>query len=99
MISDTGNNRIVLINEETLECIGVIGNSKIGLVDGNFEDSSFHHPQGICHLYIDNTHYLYLCDTKNHAIREINLTTKEVLTVIGTGEKGFDREGNKNPEL
>jgi hypothetical protein len=26
------------------------------------------------------------------------LTKKEVLTVIGTGEKGFDREGNKNPE-
>lgn len=44
MISDTGNNRIILINEETYECISVIGNSKIGLVDGNFEDASFHHP-------------------------------------------------------
>jgi hypothetical protein len=42
---------------------------------------------------------LYLCDTKNHAIREINLAKKEVLTVIGTGEKGFDREGNKDPEM
>lgn len=26
------------------------------------------------------------------------MTKKEVLTVIGTGEKGFDREGNKSPE-
>jgi len=25
--------------------------------------------------------------------------TKEVLTVIGTGEKGFDKEGNKSPEI
>lgn len=41
---------------------------------------------------------MYLCDTKNHAIREINLESKEVLTVIGTGEKGNDKEGNKNPE-
>lgn len=53
----------------------------------------------MCHLFRDNQHFIYLCDTKNHAIREINLTKKEVLTVIGTGEKGFDREGNKDPEI
>jgi hypothetical protein len=53
----------------------------------------------MCHIYRDNMHFVYLCDTKNHAIREINLTKKEVLTVIGTGAKGFDREGNKNPEI
>jgi hypothetical protein len=99
IISDTGNNRLVLINEETLECIGTIGTGKVGLVDGNYEEASFHHPQGICHIYRDNMHFIYLCDTKNHAIREINLTKKQVLTVIGTGEKGFDREGNKDPEV
>ena len=42
---------------------------------------------------------MYVCDTKNHAVREINLTTRDVLTVIGTGEKGKDKEGNKNPEI
>lgn len=99
IISDTGNNRLVLINEETFECIGTIGNGKVGLVDGNYEETSFHHPQGLCHLYRDNMHFIYLCDTKNHAIREININKKEVLTVIGTGEKGFDREGNKDPEV
>ena len=26
------------------------------------------------------------------------MTTKEVFTVIGTGEKGFDKEGNRAPE-
>ena len=46
-------------------------------------------------MYREGNHFLYICDTKNHSIREINLTTKEVLTVIGTGEKGFDKEGNK----
>lgn len=99
LISDTGNNRIILINEETSECIGTIGTSKIGLVDGTYEEACFHHPQGMCHLLRDNMHFIYLCDTKNHAIREINLTKKEVLTVIGTGEKGFDRDGNKDPEI
>jgi len=36
VISDSANNRIVLINEETMECMDVIGNGKIGLVDGNY---------------------------------------------------------------
>ena len=53
VISDTGNNRIVLINEETMECYGVVGNGRVGLVDGNFEEAQFHHPQGLCHIYRD----------------------------------------------
>ena len=39
IISDTGNNRLVLINEETMECKGIIGTGKVGLVDGNFEEA------------------------------------------------------------
>ena len=50
-------------------------------------------------MYRDNTHFVYICDTKNHAIRELNLSTMEVLTVIGTGEKGADKEGNKAAEI
>ena len=98
VVSDTGNNRLVLINEETQECVGTVGNGKVGLVDGAYEEASFHHPQGLCHVYRDCSHFVYLCDTKNHAVREVNLSKREVLTVIGTGEKGFDREGNKSPE-
>jgi len=44
IISDTGNNRLVLVNEETLECLGTIGNGKVGLVDGGYDETSFHHP-------------------------------------------------------
>ena len=65
---------MILVNEETMDCIGTIGNGKIGLIDGMFDEASFHHPQGLCHLSRDGEHYVYLCDTKNHAIREINLT-------------------------
>lgn len=99
VIADSANNRVIIINEESMECSSVIGNGKIGLVDGSFEDVQFHHPQGMCHVYREGQHFIYVCDTKNHAIREINLRRKEVLTVIGTGEKGFDKEGNKSPEI
>lgn len=44
VISDTGNNRLVLINEETYDCLGTIGNGKVGLIDGNYDEASFHHP-------------------------------------------------------
>jgi len=36
VISDTGNNRILLINEETMDFVENIGNGKIGLVDGDY---------------------------------------------------------------
>lgn len=98
IISDSANNRLVVINEETLECIYTVGNGKIGLVDGSINEAQFHHPQGLCHVYREGIHFIYVCDTKNHAIRELNLTKLEVLTVIGTGEKGSDREGNKTAE-
>lgn len=98
VVADTANNRVVLINEDTMEFEDQIGNGKIGLVDGQYNEAQFHHPQGMCHVFRENQHFIYLCDSKNHAIREINITTKDVLTVIGTGEKGFDKEGNKSPE-
>ena len=98
VISDSANNRLIVINEETLECVYTIGNGKIGLVDGDFNEVQFHNPQGLCHVYREGNHYVYVCDTNNHSIREVNLLKNEVLTVIGTGDKGFDKEGNKSPE-
>jgi len=100
VISDTGNNRILLISiDEKYKCLEVIGSGGLGLVDGDFTEAMFHHPQGLCHVFRENKHYIYICDTKNHAIREINLNDREVLTVTGTGEKGKDRDGNLDPEI
>ena len=39
VISDTANNRLVLVNEETMEFMEQIGNGKIGLVDGSFKEA------------------------------------------------------------
>lgn len=51
-------------------------------------------------MYIVRTSTLFMSVIQNnHAIREINLNKREVLTVVGTGEQGRDREGNKSPEV
>ena len=42
MIADSANNRILIINEETYEFLHVIGNGKVGLVDGSFDEVQFH---------------------------------------------------------
>ncbi len=36
VISDSANNRVIIVREDTLECVHVVGNGKIGLVDGSF---------------------------------------------------------------
>lgn len=95
ILSDTGNNRVIIWDLDSHECLDTIGSGCIGLVDGEYFECSFHHPQGICHVYRENEHFLYIWDSNNHAIREINLNKREVLTVIGTGEQGRDKEGNK----
>jgi len=51
IVSDTGNNRIVIINEDTMTFEDQIGNGKIGLVDGSYSEAQLHHPQGICHVF------------------------------------------------
>ena len=44
VIADTANNRVVLVNEDTMEFEDQIGNGKIGLVDGAYNEAQFHHP-------------------------------------------------------
>ena len=60
MVSDTGNNRVLVINLDTHECLDSIGSGNIGLVDGDYSECSFHHPQGLCHVYRENEHFVYV---------------------------------------
>ena len=74
VIADSGNNRLVIINEDTMKFECQIGNGKMGLVDGSYTEVQFHHPLGLCHVFREQQHFIYVCDTKNHAIREVNLS-------------------------
>ena len=90
-ISDSNHNRIVWANLNGA-VKAVIGSGERGLKDGSSSEARFRDPQG-CDLDWPN---LYVADTKNHAIRAIDLNSLEVRTLAGTGlqARGFHPGGN-----
>lgn len=81
-ISDSNHNRIVITKEDgTL--LSVIGSGRVGAEDGDFTKATFNHPQGLA--YQNET--LWVADTENHLIRRIDLQSKQVSTVAGTGKQ------------
>ncbi|EZA57063.1 hypothetical protein DMN91_007077 [Ooceraea biroi] len=91
VISDSGNNRI-LITSEHGEVEDVVGGYNQGFKDGDFKTARFNSPQGVC----VHNNVVYVADNNNHAIRKIDLTEKSVSTVAGTGSQGCDRSGGKH---
>ena len=81
-ISDSNHNRIVW-TDLAGRVQAIIGSGERRLKDGRADEAAFNDPQG-CAL---DWPLLYVADTKNHAIRAINLETLEVRTIAGTGEK------------
>src|SRR5258706_6721513 len=86
-ITDSNNNRVLIlklnVNGDEVQVEEVIGSGKQGSKDGSYADAEFFHPQGVA-LHGDK---LYIADTENHLIREINLTTKQVKTIAGLGHQ------------
>ena len=85
-ISDSNHNRIVVTNLDG-RLKYTIGSGRIGLRDGGYAEAEFDHPQGMA-LVGDK---LYVADTENHLLREVDLTTKQVTTLAGTGKQGRPR--------
>ena len=84
-IADSNHNRIVVTKlDGTL--VETIGNGDRSAVDGSFDKASFYWPQGMA-LDGDN---LYVADTENHLIRKINLKTRTVETIAGTGRQSTE---------
>jgi thiol-disulfide isomerase/thioredoxin len=95
-ISDSNHNRIVMTTLDTYEILDVIGSGEEGLKDGDFGTSLFFRPQG---LALDGN-MLFVADTENHAIRAVNLDSRTVTTIAGTGEQGFNYdESGPGPEI
>lgn len=88
-VSDSGNNRI-LVFQSNGQIVEKIGGNEAGFADGNFKEARFNSPQGVSFYGND---IIYVADTENHAIREINLTTKTVDTIAGHGKQGVDQAG------
>lgn len=80
-ISDSNHNRIVITNL-TGKLIDTTGNGNAAATDGDYTKASFNRPQG---LAIDGEN-LYVADTENQLIRRVDLKTKKVETIAGTGK-------------
>ncbi|MCT7964814.1 redoxin domain-containing protein [Laspinema sp. D1] len=81
-IADSGHHRIIVTTlEGTVQSI--IGNGTSGFTDGSFSEAQFFGPQGMS--WDGNCQCLYVADTENHAIRQIDFTTEQVQTLAGTG--------------
>lgn len=87
-VADTGNNRIrsVRLSDGRTELIA--GDGTAGYRDGAGSQARFNKPVGI-DLDRDEGRYLYIADTNNHRIREIDLDTNKVRTVAGSGQAGY----------
>ena len=86
-IADSNHNRIV-ISDFDGQVIDVAGSGTVGKADGAFDTATFHHPQG---MSFDGK-LLYVADTENHLLRQLDLNARTVTTIAGTGEQA--RESN-----
>jgi thiol-disulfide isomerase/thioredoxin len=91
-IADTGHHRIVVTDLDGKH-LCVIGTGNEGLVDGPYAKAEFNRPQGMCRV----GRTLYVADTENHALRAIDLKTRKVSTVAGTGKQSPYRPNAHGP--
>ena len=76
-ISDTGNHRVLLINDEGI-VIAKVGTGAAGLLDGAYAQAQFNAPQGLCW---DGDEFLFVADTENHSIRKVCLVSQPAKTL------------------
>lgn len=83
-IADAGHHRIVVTDlDGRVEY--AIGSGIAGFTDGSQEVAQFRDPQGLTLLEDGRT--LYVADTRNHAVRAVDLETKRVTTIAGAGQR------------
>jgi DNA-binding beta-propeller fold protein YncE len=84
VIADTNHNRIVVTTLDGAVTT-VIGSGAVGMDDGDAATATFNHPQG---LAVDGE-TVYVADTENHAIRQVDLSSGAVTTIAGTGQQAL----------
>jgi DNA-binding beta-propeller fold protein YncE len=87
-VADSNHQQIVVADADG-HVLDVAGSGAQGLADGGFAEVRFNDPQGMA---LDGER-LYVADTKNHAIRELDLRAKTVTTLAGTGEQATTFHG------
>ena len=83
-IADAGHNRI-LVADTNGKLERAIGTGEEGFADGAAEEATFRQPQGLD--LSDDGRTLYVADTRNHAVRAVDVSTWGVTTIAGTGQQ------------
>lgn len=80
-IADSGHHRLVISDFEGNVHV-VIGQGQRGLSNGAFAVVEFNAPQGMAFDPVQNL--LYVADTENHVIRQVDCQQQRVTTIAGT---------------
>ena len=91
-ISDSGNNRVLIIDILTRRVLDSIGSGDCGWMDSDFANAKFDCPQGLA--FDAESNVLYIADTFNDVIRAADLNSKQVTTICGICNKGKDFSKN-----
>jgi sugar lactone lactonase YvrE len=90
-ISDSGNNRILIVDVISLDLLHVIGGSN-GFQDGGYDETKLNCPQGLA--FDSDDQYLYVADTGNDLIRLVDLNERQIRTLCGKYERKNDKIGD-----
>ncbi len=91
LISNSAKNSIIatsIIGDIAVQ----VGSGQVGFKDGKFGEAMFNSPRGLAF----HAGKLYVADSGNSAIREIDFKTEEVRTILGSGVRGgiIDQKNN-----
>ena len=91
-LADSGNNRIREVNASTHVITTVAGKGAAGCSGdgGQATNAALNDPCGVA---VDASGDLFIADSGNNRIREVNATTHVITTVAGNGGRGYSGDG------
>ncbi|OQS07103.1 hypothetical protein THRCLA_00879 [Thraustotheca clavata] len=89
-VADTNNHRIRMIKYTTQAVLTIAGTGVEGYTDGPASSAQFSFPSGIAVYQNGANIFLYVADTGNHRIRQINLQTNQVSCIAGRCSNGTE---------
>jgi len=82
-MTDTGHHQVALLDNGGA-VVARYGDGHAGFSDGTARTGRLNGPEGLC----CSEHTIYVADTRNHAIRCIDLESGRMSTLAGTGARG-----------